>query len=127
MFVEEFASAPKIGNLTRRPNHQGKDMMLFDLGLNKNDLDNNEMVFEKIQEVEDQFDLVMIAEQFSQSLVLLNNELCWEIQDVTSFHLNGRQKDIKSQLNGTTRKLLKEYLKSDYVLYNHFLKIFQLN
>jgi hypothetical protein len=102
-----------------------KDMMLFDLGLNKNDLDNNVLVHKKIEEIEDQFDLVMIAEQFSQSIVPLKNELCWKIPDVTSFHLNGRQKDIKSQLNGTTRELLKDYLKSDYILYNHFLKIFK--
>ena len=100
-------------------------MMLFDLGLNKNDLNNESIVNKKIKDIEDQFDLVMIAEKFSQSIVLLKNELCWESQDVTSFHLNGRQKDTKSQLNKTTRTLLKDYLKSDYALYNHFLKIFQ--
>ena len=98
--------------------------MLFDLGLNKKDLDDEEMLSTKIEELENQFDLVMITEQFSQSLVLLKNTLCRDIQDLTSFHLNGRQNEVKTQLNETTRSLLKDYLKSDYVLYIHFFKIF---
>ena len=98
--------------------------MLFDLGMNTRDLYNKKMVRKKIKEVEESFDLVMIAEQFDESIVLLKNELCWEVDDVRSFHLNGRKQQIKSKLDETTKSLLRDYLKSDYLLYNHFLKIF---
>ena len=99
--------------------------MLFDLGLDHKQLDNEALVEKKIEEVEKRFQMVMIAEYFSESLVMMKKELCWEWDDVTSFHLNGRKKNDKHPLDETTRSLLKEYLKSDYKLYNHFLDIFE--
>ena len=99
--------------------------MLFDLGLEPEQMDNEIMVKMKIEEIETQFKLVMIAEHFSESLVLLKNGLCWDIYDVTNFHLNGRKDEMKSQLTNKTRSLLKEYLNSDYMLYDHFHQIFQ--
>ena len=30
-----------------------------------------------------EFDLVMIAEQFDESMLLLQNQLCWEVSDMT--------------------------------------------
>ena len=116
--------APKIGNLSKRQSGQGKDQLLFDLGLDHKSLDNVAKVTRKIKEIDNSFDLVMIAENFSQSLVLLKKELCWDTQDLTSFQLNGRKKESKSELNQTTRGLLKDYLKSDYMLYDHFYQIF---
>ena len=98
--------------------------MLYDLGLNHNYFDNMAMVRKKIEEVEEEFDLVMIAEEFDKSLILLKNDLCWGVQDVTSFPLNGRKEDVKTKMNKETRHLLKQYLKSDYKLYKHFVKIF---
>ena len=38
---------------------------------------------------------------------------------------NGSKKENKSQLSNKTRSMLKEYLKSDYLLYNHFYQIFK--
>ena len=98
--------------------------MLFDLGLNHKQLDNQTLVREKIQEIEADFDLVMIAEYFYESLILLRHELCWKLQDVTSFTLNARIKSDQDKMKKRTRKLLAKYLKHDYMLYNHFKKIF---
>jgi len=124
MNLEEFARAPKKGNLTIRWSRQGRNQMLYDLGLNHKYFDNAAMVRKKVKEVEEEFDLVMIAEQFDKSLILLKDDLCWGVEDVTSFPLNGRKEDIKTKMSKRTRQLLKKYLKSDYILYNHFLKIF---
>ena len=99
--------------------------MLFDLGLETEHMDDETMVKMKIEEIENRFDLVMIAEYFSESLVLMKNELCWDVKDVTNFKLNGRKEEVKSKLSVKTRDLLKKFLKSDYMLYNHFYKIFQ--
>ena len=98
--------------------------MLFDLGLNHKHLDNQTLVREKIEEIEADFDLVMIAEYYFESLVLLKQELCWGLEDVTSFTLNARIKTDKDKMKKRTRKLLAKYLKHDYMLYNHFKKIF---
>ena len=88
-------------------------------------MDDEILVRRKIQEVEESFDLVMIAEHFSESLVLLKTVLCWDIDEVTNFKLNGRKDKNKSSLSNKTRNLLEEFLRADYLLYNHFYKIFQ--
>ena len=98
--------------------------MLWDLGLD--DIDDEDMVKQKIEEAEDNFDLVMILEKFEESLILLKNELCWDFSDITSIKLNGRVEEVKTKLNKTTRNLLKDFLKSDYLLYDHFYQLFKL-
>jgi galactosylceramide sulfotransferase len=81
------------------------------------------MVTKKIEEIENNFDLLMIVEKFEESLILMKDELCWDTSDITSLKLNGRIEDVKIKLNDSTRSLLKDYLKSDYLLYNYFLTI----
>ena len=98
--------------------------MLYDLGMNHKLLTNETLVREKIKEIERDFDLVMIAEYFFESLILLKHELCWRLEDVTSFQLNSRIKSDQNKMKNRTRKLLSEYLKHDYLLYNHFKKMF---
>ena len=98
--------------------------MLFDLGLEEKYLDNEGEVVMKIKQIEKHFDIVMIAEFFSESMVLLKQKLCWQTEDIKSFQLNGRMKNGKSKLDTVTRQLLAKYLKSDYMLYNHFREKF---
>ena len=71
--------------------------MLWDLGLNE--LDDIQMVTKKIEEIENNFDLVMIVEKFEESLILMKDELCWDTTDITSLKLNGRIEDVKIKLN----------------------------
>ena len=62
----------------------------------------------KIKEIEDTFHLVMIAEHFAESLVLMKHQLCWTDQDVVTFKLNTKQADKKSPLSEEAR-----YCRSD--------------
>eukprot|EP00092_Neocalanus_flemingeri_P102812 GFUD01131520.1.p1 GENE.GFUD01131520.1~~GFUD01131520.1.p1 ORF type:complete len:397 (+),score=109.33 GFUD01131520.1:40-1230(+) len=124
MNIDQFAVAPKIGKLSTRWWKQiGQNQMLWDLGLDE--VENEEMVLKKIDEIEKHFDLVMIAEQFDESLVLMKETLCWDFEDITSLKLNGRKDGWKKSLNESTKSYLKKYLNSDYMLYNHFKNIFQ--
>ena len=123
--AEDFASAPKTEKLLRRKSGQGRNQMLFDLGLDSKDMDNDTKVESKIKEIDDRFNLVMMQESFSESLVLLKEELCWDLDDVTNFKLNGRKKGIKKTLSEETRSRLRDFLKADYKLYNYFQKKFK--
>ena len=96
--------------------------MLWDLGLDE--FDDEEKVYKKIEEIAEKFDLVMIVEKFEESLILMKNALCWDYSDITSLKLNARKSE-SSQLKDSTRILLKELLKSDYLLYNHFVEVFE--
>ena len=124
LFLEEFAHKTDRDKPENRILGIGKNQMLFDLGLEEKYLDNEEEVVMKIKQIDKHFDLVMIAEFFSESMVLLKHKLCWTTADVKSFHLNGRMENGKSKLDTETKQLLAKYLRSDYMLYNHFRKKF---
>ena len=97
--------------------------MLWDLGVG--DTKNEAAVLEKIIEVEHSFNLVMIVERFQESLIFLKKELSWDYADVTSLKLNARVDEVRTTLNDSTRNLLKEFLRLDYLVYDHFYKIFE--
>ena len=65
-----------------------KHVLLHDFGLPLET--NEEMIEEKIREIEKTFDLVMIVEHFDASMVLLRNLLNWNFEDLTSLKLNAR-------------------------------------
>ena len=87
-------------------------------------MDNETAVSEKIAEMENTFDLVMIADRFDESMILLKDLLCWDYRDITNVKLNARRESTKSVLSDEVREALKDYLKADYQLYNHFSKKF---
>lgn len=113
-----YRDRAKVANL-------GRNQMLFDFGLDKKDFDDEDKVWDKIKSIEDQFDLVLIAEKFDESMVLLKDLLCWDYRDVTYFKLNAKKPEAKSVISDEARAKLKQWLKSDYLLYNHFLAKFE--
>ena len=124
-FVEEFAQKTDEEKPKKRVLGIGKNQMLYDLGLDEKYLDSEAHVRDKIKQIEKNFDLVMIAEFFSESLLLLKHALCWQLADLTSFQLNSRMESGKVKLDRETRRLLAAYLKHDYLLYNHFKQRFR--
>nr|XP_014333715.1 PREDICTED: galactosylceramide sulfotransferase [Bos mutus] len=69
--------------------HYLRNLLFFDLGYDS-DLDpSSPQVQEHILEVERHFHLVLLQEYFDESLVLLKDLLCWELEDVLYFKLNG--------------------------------------
>lgn len=59
--------------------------MLWDFGLELSGLNNETAIRSKINEIDSNFDLVMVAERFDESIILLRDELCWTFQDMTRF------------------------------------------
>jgi len=92
MTLHQFASATE--NVTRRRKNQalGPNQLLWDLGVD--DIYNDEAVTEKIKEMEDKFHLVMIMENFEESLILMKQRLCWDNEDITNLKLNARRKSV---------------------------------
>lgn len=125
MDLETFAKSPKTGKLAMRAfRNLGRNQMLWDLGLPADHMDNMTAVQAKIEEVDSTFQLVMMADRFEESMVLLRDLLCWDYQDVVNFKLNARKENKKAVLSDEAKSSLKEYLAADYVLYKHFLTKF---
>ena len=79
--LETFALMPKTGRLTSRAyKNLGRNQMLWDNGLPQRLMDNATAVRAKIAEMEDTFQLVMVAERFDESMVLLRDLLCWDFR-----------------------------------------------
>lgn len=62
----------------------GLNQMLFDLGFNVNQL-NSDKVGKILKYLESKFNLIMIADKFYESLILLSDLLCWPLDDVITF------------------------------------------
>ena len=129
MDLETFAMNTSMAfkrRMGRRARGQaGYNMMLFDFGLPLGSLDNESAVVAMIAQIESNFDLIMVMEQFDESLLLLRELMCWEWDDMMYLKLNSQQKTKQSKLSPDGRARLKMFLKSDYLLYDHFKKRFQ--
>ena len=55
-----------------------------------------QFIFQKrIQELDREFDLVLLADKFEESMVLLASKLCWPLEWVKSLKVNARKEAYK--------------------------------
>merc|ERR1719414_2949121 len=73
-----------------------KDELLWDLGADVAKLEGNEYLRDQIKYYETEFDLVLIADRFDESLILLQDLLCWDTEDVTYLMQNERDAKFKN-------------------------------
>ena len=117
-FVHEYIERRRP--IQRINQYLGRNQQLWDLGLANKDITNLEAVKQKIEEIDNDFDLVMIAEDFDASLVLLSDELCWPLVNMTSLKVNARKKSAVEKLSEKARVILQDWLWADQMLYDHF-------
>ncbi|KAM3610546.1 uncharacterized protein V6R79_005463 [Siganus canaliculatus] len=101
-----------------------KNLLFFDFGYD-NTLDVDDPQVEKgIKLIDDRFHLVMLVEYFEESLILLKDALCWELDDLLFFKLNAREGSKVSKLSPELRAKALEWNAIDWKLYQHFNKTF---
>ncbi|XP_066449878.1 galactose-3-O-sulfotransferase 4 isoform X2 [Eleutherodactylus coqui] len=105
-----------------RSNHYARNPLWFDLGFNSDAPFTETYANAGIRAVEDTFNLVLLAEHFDESMILLKEELCWNLDDVVTFKMNSRE---------TSRTLYREDIQRlrawsalDWYLYSHFNRTF---
>ncbi|KAH6922234.1 hypothetical protein HPB50_011030 [Hyalomma asiaticum] len=100
----------------------GFNQMAFDLGVDGDDMtyrDNHEEISRFVQSVDRDFDLVMIAERFTESLVLLRHLLGWQLDDMVTFKHNARSTRRPPPDEDAVR-ILEKANRVDEALYRHF-------
>lgn len=101
-----------------------KNLLFFDFG-HDNTLNVDDPQVEKgIKLIDDRFHLVMLVEYFEESLILLKDALCWELDDLLFFKLNAREGSKVSKLSPELRAKALEWNAIDWKLYQHFNKTF---
>ena len=112
-FAEKFAAQ---GEKRAKKAYVGQNNLLWDLGMDVQDLDDMDKVERKVREVEEQFELVMIMERFDESLVLLADHFCWPLEEVLYIKQNERLAELKNNATDKTREIMRTWLRGDYMV-----------
>ncbi|XP_051994568.1 LOW QUALITY PROTEIN: galactosylceramide sulfotransferase [Xyrauchen texanus] len=108
------------------PNEPGnglaKNPMSFDMGLNNQKW--NTSWPEDLSQLEEAFHLVMIAEHFDESLVLLGALLGLDHEDLAYVRLNSRTSNSVTELDKNMMAKLRSWNVLDTLLYEFFVQVF---
>lgn len=113
-------SAYHISLIERKSGKFGSNQMSFDLGFDPKYFDDLTRIETFIKTIDSQFHLVMITERMEESLIHLQNILCWTMNDVISFRHNVRNLDVSYNLSNDLKKRIRFYSKADNLLYKYF-------
>ncbi|XP_053726150.1 galactosylceramide sulfotransferase [Synchiropus splendidus] len=101
-----------------------KNLLFFDFGHDNTLEPGDPLVDEGIKAITERFQLVMMVEHFEESLILLKDTLCWEMDDLLFFKLNARKGSMVSKLTPELRAKALEWNAVDWKLYQHFNQTF---
>uniref|UniRef100_A0A8C3Y571 G3ST4 sulfotransferase n=1 Tax=Catharus ustulatus TaxID=91951 RepID=A0A8C3Y571_CATUS len=102
-----------------RGNHYARNLQWFDFGLPEPT--NPEEIPKILARLERVFPLVLLAESFDESLVLLRHRLCWPRDSVDLFPHNSRG---SRQVSPAQIRRLRAWNSLDWALYSHFNRTF---
>ncbi|XP_059678814.1 galactose-3-O-sulfotransferase 2 [Gavia stellata] len=123
--LEEFLSQPyHYYNPADGDSHYARNLMTFDFGFNPDGEVSAERVQLMLKAIEASFDLLLISEYFDESMLLLKEMLCWDLDSVVSFPLNIRDSSTKSPLSDTIVEKIKDWNRLDWEIYTHFNRTF---
>ena len=60
---------------------------LFDLGLEKDMMEDEDVMMQWIKKIDQEFDQVLLLEYFEEGLILMAESLCWPLEHVTIFRI----------------------------------------
>ena len=94
----------------------GHNSNFWDLGY-PNEMTNEIKIKSTVAKIIRKLDLIMISVYMNQSLILLKDELGWNMEDILYFTINKRSNDSKPDLPNE----LKDKIRSLMVLTQHYL------
>ncbi|NWV16553.1 G3ST4 sulfotransferase, partial [Origma solitaria] len=119
--LDAFLSSPsRFFRPGLRGNHYARNLQWFDFGLP--DPVPAEKIPEILRNLDRVFPLVLLAENFDESLVLLRHELCWPRNSVDTFAHNSRENSQK--LSPEQIRRLRRWNSLDWALYSHLNRSF---
>lgn len=98
--------------------------MCFDFGIPKDKFHDDRYVEAYIEDLDRDYELVLILERFQESLVLMKRILCWETKDILYVPLNAMGSKPDFDLNDNDVENLKRWNSADFKLYDHFTEVF---
>ncbi|XP_075685633.1 galactosylceramide sulfotransferase isoform X4 [Rhinoderma darwinii] len=100
--------------------HYLRNLLTFDLGYDNEMNIEDPKVSDLLKQLDSRFQLVMLLEYFDESLLLLCDLMCWNMDDILYFKLNARKDTSGSRLSPEMYKLAQEWNALDTRIYQHF-------
>lgn len=97
-----------------------KNLHFFDFGFDNTLEPEDTGVDSAIRAIAERFQLVLIAEHFEESLILLKDALCWQMDDLLFFNMNTRRPTSVSHLTPELKAKAREWNGVDWKLYRYF-------
>ncbi|NXQ30581.1 G3ST4 sulfotransferase, partial [Alaudala cheleensis] len=119
--LEAFLASPsRFFRPGLRGNHYARNLQWFDFGLP--DPVEPQKIPQILKDLERVFPLVLVAEHFDESLVLLRHRLCWPRDSVDIFPHNSR--GLSQGVSPSLVRRLRAWNSLDWELYSHFNRSF---
>ncbi|XP_053930975.1 galactose-3-O-sulfotransferase 2 isoform X1 [Cuculus canorus] len=124
--VNEYLASPLkyYHQADYKQNIYARNIMWFDFGYDNNAEDDKKYIQAVLKEIEQNFHLILIADYFDESMILLKHTLCWDLDDVVYFKLNSRSQDTVQTLTPESKERIKAWCSLDWKLYLHFNQSF---
>ncbi|KAJ8037697.1 Galactosylceramide sulfotransferase [Holothuria leucospilota] len=99
---------------------------LFNFGMEPEDMLNSHKVKRKLAEMDSEIDLILIAEYFDESMILMKRFFCWKLSDILYLHENVRNRSEKAryEISPSLEEKILSWNAKDVIMYNHFNKTF---
>lgn len=121
-FIENAASFYK--NKSYAHWELSRNGMLYDLGLDHRNDEDESIIRDKILEIDRDFHLVMIQEYYDESLILMRKLLCWEFEDILYLSRGVRSASHRFKVDIELKEQVRQWTRGDVLLYNHFNRTF---
>ncbi|XP_041462399.1 galactosylceramide sulfotransferase-like [Lytechinus variegatus] len=123
--VEGFMKAPRE-NYQLMSHRQYSQVLwnqqMFDLGLDTAYFSNPDVIEETISRLDSELDFVMITEYYDESLLILKDILCWEMDDILYTQRLVRNSSNELNIDSHTKIAINQWNAADTRLYDYFNK-----
>ena len=114
-------SVPGFLLTSRVQNRFGFNQMCYDLGMEPKDFNDTATILRFVKYISTKFNLVLILEHLEESLILLQDLLCWSLDDIIVFQLNARNEQVRCKLPIAAQDKFRQLNSADEILYEFFL------
>ena len=144
-FYENEEPDEELSRMNLEHAHFAHNHMAFDLGYSANNVPPAE-IGNILEETENFYDLVMLQDRFDESLILLKEKFCWEMEDVLFLvqnrnndsdqknsdqksssqifsKLRSKRSKLTDSLSDSQKQKIKNWNQVDTALYNHFATV----
>ncbi|CAH1774745.1 unnamed protein product [Owenia fusiformis] len=97
-----------------------RNIMMYDFGMDFPDMNDEALIQQKIQMIDEDFDLILITDYLDESLILMKELLNWKIDDIVSFTKTYSAYNKSNIITQSMATSMVRWNYADHLLFKHF-------